>query len=174
MDQDGDTIDILVQRRRNNKPPSASFATCSKAKAENLAGSVQINDTVRMLPTARSCRPSNPLITSMPTTKPKCRINQHGNENITCAVFPHHNRLNGFLTLHGFTQNLFRLGRPLMRAVNYRLMRSQSFKIWESISKRGQLGRLGGWPIPRCTTERGVPAIEHTSQIVIEHARPDL
>lgn len=44
----------------------------------------------------------------------------------------------------------------------------------ESISKRGQLGRLSGeWPINCCATERGVPSIEHTSQVVVEHARPD-
>ena len=35
-----------------------------------------------------------------------------------------------FLTLHGLTQNLFRLGRPLMQAVNYRLLRTQAFRVW--------------------------------------------
>ena len=36
-----------------------------------------------------------------------------------------------FLTLHGLTQNLFHLGRHLMQAVNYRLLRTQSFQIWQ-------------------------------------------
>jgi putative transposase len=35
-----------------------------------------------------------------------------------------------FLTLHGLTQNLFRLGRHLMQAVNYRLLRTQAFQVW--------------------------------------------
>ncbi len=38
-----------------------------------------------------------------------------------------------FLTLHGLTQNLFRLGRHLMQAVNYRLLRTQSFQIWQDV-----------------------------------------
>jgi len=36
-----------------------------------------------------------------------------------------------FLTLHGLTQNLFRLGRHLIQAVNYRLLRTQAFQIWQ-------------------------------------------
>ena len=36
-----------------------------------------------------------------------------------------------FLTLHGLTQNLFRLGRHLLQAVNYRLLRTQAFQVWQ-------------------------------------------
>ena len=36
-----------------------------------------------------------------------------------------------FLTLHGLTQNLFSLGRHLMQAVNYRLLRTQAFQVWK-------------------------------------------
>ena len=36
-----------------------------------------------------------------------------------------------FLTLHGLTQNLFRLGRHLLQAVNYRLLRARAFEIWQ-------------------------------------------
>jgi len=36
-----------------------------------------------------------------------------------------------FLTLHGLTQNLFRLGRHLIQAVNYRLLRTQAFQVWK-------------------------------------------
>jgi putative transposase len=35
-----------------------------------------------------------------------------------------------FLALHGLTQNLFRLGRHLMQAVNYRIWRTRSFQVW--------------------------------------------
>jgi putative transposase len=36
-----------------------------------------------------------------------------------------------FFTLHGLTQNLFRLCRHLMQAVNYRLLRTQAFQVWK-------------------------------------------
>ena len=38
-----------------------------------------------------------------------------------------------FLTLHGLTQNLFRLGCHLLQAVNYRLLRTQAFGIWKEV-----------------------------------------
>jgi putative transposase len=38
-----------------------------------------------------------------------------------------------FLTLHGLTQNLFRLGRHLMQVVNYRFLRTQALQIWQQV-----------------------------------------
>ena len=44
-----------------------------------------------------------------------------------------------FLTLHGLTQNLFRLGRQLMQAVNYRLLRIQAFQVCkELVCEKGE------------------------------------
>lgn len=37
------------------------------------------------------------------------------------------------LVKHGFTQNLFRLGRHLMQAVHHRILRRQSFQIWQDV-----------------------------------------
>jgi putative transposase len=34
-----------------------------------------------------------------------------------------------FLSLHGVIQNLFRVGRHLLRSMNYRLLRSRSFEV---------------------------------------------
>jgi len=36
-----------------------------------------------------------------------------------------------FLTLHGLTQNVFRLGHHLLQAVNYRFLRTQGVSGWE-------------------------------------------
>jgi len=36
-----------------------------------------------------------------------------------------------FLALHGLTKNLFRLIRHLVQAVNYRLLRTQAFQVWQ-------------------------------------------
>ena len=38
-----------------------------------------------------------------------------------------------FLTLHGLTQNLCRLGRHLMQAVNDRLLRPQAFQVGQDV-----------------------------------------
>jgi putative transposase len=45
--------------------------------------------------------------------------------------FSSSNQAQRFLTLHGLTQNLFHLGRHLIQAVNYRLLRSQAFQVWK-------------------------------------------
>jgi transposase-like protein len=39
-----------------------------------------------------------------------------------------------FLSLQGVVQNLFRVGRHLLRATNYRLLRSRSFSVWQSVT----------------------------------------
>jgi putative transposase len=36
-----------------------------------------------------------------------------------------------FLTLHGLTQNLFRLGRCLMQAINNRTLRTREIQVWK-------------------------------------------
>ena len=38
-----------------------------------------------------------------------------------------------FLSVYGVVQNLFRVGRHLLRAVHYRLMRTRSFGIWDEV-----------------------------------------
>ena len=37
-----------------------------------------------------------------------------------------------FLWVHGVVQNLFRLGRHVLRAAHYRLLRDRSFREWSS------------------------------------------
>jgi putative transposase len=39
-----------------------------------------------------------------------------------------------FLSVHGLIQNLFRIGRHLLRAVSYRLVRTRSFSAWNAIA----------------------------------------
>ncbi len=39
-----------------------------------------------------------------------------------------------FLIMHGLTQNLFRVGRHLLQAVNYRLLRAQAFQVWKEVA----------------------------------------
>ena len=36
-----------------------------------------------------------------------------------------------FLSVHGPVQNLFRVGRHLLRAVHHRLLRTRSFRVWD-------------------------------------------
>jgi putative transposase len=39
-----------------------------------------------------------------------------------------------FLSLQGVVQNLFRVGRHLLRSTNHRLLRSRSFAVWRTVT----------------------------------------
>ena len=39
-----------------------------------------------------------------------------------------------FLSCHGVVNNLFRLGRDLMKASNYRVFRDRAFVEWDRVS----------------------------------------
>ena len=39
-----------------------------------------------------------------------------------------------FLSVHGLVQNLFRVGRHLLRATHHRLLRTRSFHVWHEVT----------------------------------------
>ncbi len=67
----------------------------------------------------------------MRTTVRKYRTNPTDNGNAICEGFSSSTQAQRFLTRHGLTQNLFRLGRHLMQAVNYQIVRTRSFQVWK-------------------------------------------
>jgi putative transposase len=131
VDQDGDTIDILVQRRRNQRAAERFFRRLIKGQGGEPRWLV--TDKLRSYDAAHR--------SIMPTV---CHINHvYANNRAEVSHQPTRQReyqMRGFassiqaqrlLTLHGLTQNLFRLGRHLLQAVNYRLLRTQAFQVWK-------------------------------------------
>ncbi len=39
-----------------------------------------------------------------------------------------------FLSVHGLVQNLFRVGRHLLRAVHHRSLRTRSVRVWDEVT----------------------------------------
>ena len=39
-----------------------------------------------------------------------------------------------FLSVHGLVQNLFRVGRHVLRAVTHRMLRTRSFRVWHEVT----------------------------------------
>jgi len=131
VDQDGDTIDILVQRRRNKKVAERFFRHLLKGQGREPRSVV--TDKLKSYDAAHR--------TIMPTVE---HINHvYANNRAELSHQPTRQReyhMRGFsssiqaqrfLTLHGLTHNLFRLGRHLMQAVNYRILRTQAFQVWK-------------------------------------------
>jgi len=40
----------------------------------------------------------------------------------------------GFWSVHGVIQNLFRIGRHLLRSANHRMLRARSFLVWHEVT----------------------------------------
>lgn len=129
VDQDGDTIDILVQRRPNKHAPVRFFPRL--LKRQGVEPRCLITDKLRsydaahrdVMPTVEhhnSVYASNRVEGShQPTRQQEYRM----------RCFSSSHQAQRLLTLHGLTQNLFRFGRHLMQAVNYCLLRTQAFQI---------------------------------------------
>ena len=121
MDQDGDTIDILVQRRRNQRAAECFFRRL--LKGQGCEPRWLITDKLRSYDVAHR--------TVMPTVKHINDVCANNRVNaLHQAMRQQKYHMRGFasstqaqqlLTMHGLTQNLFRLGRHLMQAVTYRL-----------------------------------------------------
>ena len=42
--------------------------------------------------------------------------------------------LQRFASVHGLVQNLFRVGRHLLRSAHHRLLRARAFRVWEVVA----------------------------------------
>ena len=134
VDQDGDLIDILVQKRKDTQAAKRFFRQllCSQTQVP-----IEIT-TDKLLSYAAAKRQLMPSV----------RHCQDRYANNRCEVSHEHTReqerqMRGFrsdghaqrfLSAHGQCNNLFRLGRHLLRAVNYRALRSEAFQTWTQVT----------------------------------------
>ena len=133
MDQDGDVIDILVQRRRNQRAAERFFRRLLKSQGRKPRWLVA--DKLRSYDAAhRTIMPSVNHINHVYANN-RAEVSHEPTRQRERAMrgFTSPTQAQRFLTLHGLTQNLFRLGRHLMQAVNYRLLRTQAFQVWQEV-----------------------------------------
>jgi len=133
VDQAGDTIEILVQRRRNQRAAERFFRRILKSQGGEPRWLV--TDKLRSYVAAQR--------TVMPTVSHINHVYANNRAEVShqptrqqeyhMRGFSSSTQAQRFLTLHGLTQNLFRLGRHLMQAVNNRLLRTQAFQVWKDV-----------------------------------------
>ena len=130
VDQDGDTIDILVQRQRNKKAAVRFFRRLLKGQGRGPRW--LITDKLRSYDVAhRVVMPTvNHINETYANNRAEVSHQPTRQQEYHMRGFASSIQAQRFLTLHGLTQNLFRLGRHLMQAVNYRLLRTQAFRVW--------------------------------------------
>jgi putative transposase len=130
VDQDGDCLDILVQHRRNQRAAERFFRRLLKGQRRDPRWLV--TDKLRSYDAAhRTSMPSVPHLNDVYANN-RAEVSHEPTRQRERAMrrFKSPRQAQEFLTLHGRTQNLFRLGRHLLQAVNYRLLRAQAFQVW--------------------------------------------
>jgi putative transposase len=134
VDEDGDVLDILVQSRRNRRAAVRFFRKLLK-KQGGLPRRL-ITDKLRSYPAAhRTVMPSvvhctdryannRAEVSHQPTRQRERQMRRFKS--------PAH--LQHLAAVHGVVQNLFRVGRHLLRAVHHRLLRTRAFVEWEEVT----------------------------------------
>jgi len=134
VDEDGDVLDILVQSRRNKRAAQRFFRKLLKRQGREPRR--LITDKLRSYSAAHR--------TVMPSVVHSTR--QYENNRAEVSHQPTRQRerqmrrfksaahLQRFASVHGVVQNLFRVGRHLLRAVHYRLMRMRSLGMWNEVT----------------------------------------
>ncbi len=132
VDQDGDVIDILVQRYRNAHAARRFFRKLLKAQGR-LPWKL-VTDQLRSYSAAHQ--------SIMPSVAHNTRRYQNNRAEVShqptrqrerqMRRFKSAGQAQRFLSVHGVVQNLFRLGRHHLRSAHYRLLRSRSFKEWSA------------------------------------------
>jgi putative transposase len=133
VDQDGDTIDLLVQRRRNKQAAVRFFRRL--LKGQRVEPRWLVTDKLRSYDAAhREVMPTVEHINHVYANN-RAEVSHQPTRQRERAMrrFKSPRQAQEFLTLHGLTQNLFRLGRHLIQAVNYRILRIRSFQVWQDV-----------------------------------------
>ncbi len=134
VDQDGDVIDILVQSRRDRRAAARFFRKLLKGQGREPRR--LITDKLRSYAAAHR--------TVMPSVVHSTR--QYENNRAEVSHQPTRQRerqirrfksaahAQRFLSVHGVVQDLFRVGRHLLRAAHYRLLRTRSLLVWQEVT----------------------------------------
>ena len=133
-DEDGDVIDILVQPRRNRRAAIRFFRKLLKTQ-----GAIPRCLITDKLPSYQAaCRTLIPSV--LHCTAP------YANNRVEVSHQPTRHRerqmrgfkstahLQRFASVHGVVQNLFRVGRHLLRAAHHRALRTRAFVEWNVVT----------------------------------------
>ena len=133
VDQDGDVIDILVQRRRNARAAKRFFRKLLKGQGSEPRW--LITDKLGSYGAAhRSVMPSVEHVTARYANNLAEVSHQPSRQRERqMRKFKSVAQAQRFLSVHGVVRNLFNLSRHRLRAGNYRLLRGRAFMVWDEV-----------------------------------------
>ncbi len=134
VDQDGDVLDILVQKRKDKR--AAVHFVKKLMKGQGRSAREIVTDK---LPSYRAAK-KTVMSTSMHCDERYANNRAEVSHEHTRAHerkmrrFKSPGQAQRFLAVHSQVHNLFRVGRHLLRAANYRLLRNRSFETWQQVT----------------------------------------
>ena len=134
VDQDGDVIDILVQPRRNRRAAERFFRKLLKGQGSEPRWLV--TDKLRSYGAAhRTVMPSVIHVTKRYANN-RAEVSHQPTRQRERQMrrFKSAAQAQRFLSIHGKIQNLFRVGRHLLRSANHRILRERSFLVWHEVT----------------------------------------
>ena len=132
VDEDGDVLDILVQSHRNRRAAVRFFRKL--LKTQGRIPRRLITDQLRSY--AAACRTVMPSVVHV--------TDQYANNRAEVSHQPTRQRerqmrrfksaahVQRFASVHGVVQNLFRVGRHLLRSTHHRVLRKRAFVEWDA------------------------------------------
>ncbi len=134
VDQDGDVIDILLQPRRDRRAAERFFRMLLKGQGgvprrmvtDKLSSYVAAHRTIMpsVVHDTKQYANNRAEVSHEPT-----RQRERGMRRFKSTA-----QAQRFLSVHGITQNLFRVGRHLLRAANHRMLRARAFVVWTAVT----------------------------------------
>ena len=134
VDQDGDVLDILVQKRRDKCAAKRFFRKllkglryCPRKIVTDKLGSYGVarREIMPGVKHVQRKRENNRAEVSHQPTRQRERQMRR---------FKSRRHAQRFLSAHGPINNLFRIGRHLLKASHYRELRDRSFAAWNEVS----------------------------------------
>ena len=135
VDQDDDDLDILLQKRKAKRAAKPFFRKLLKGQGQRR---LPVDITTDKLPSYGGAkREAMPSVAHRTDKYPNNRAevsHEHTREQERqMRGFKSDGHAQRFLTVHGQVHNLFRLRRHMLRAVNYRALRSRGFADWREV-----------------------------------------
>ena len=133
VDQDGDVLDILVQSRRNRRAAVRFFLKL--LERQGCVPRELITDKLRSYQAA--CRDVLPSVVHCTDryANNRAEVSHQATRQRERQMrrFKSPVQLQRFASVHGAVQNLFQVGRHLLRADHHRLLRRRAFVEWEAV-----------------------------------------
>jgi putative transposase len=134
VDQDGDVLDILVQKRKDKSAAERFFMKLMKGQGRSAREIV--TDKLPSYGAARKAIMSTSMHCCDRYANNRAEVSHEHTraQERLMRRFKSPGQAQRFLAVHSQVHNLFRIGRHLLRAANYRFLRNRSFETWQQVT----------------------------------------